>query len=48
MKLLSWPQIFCVFGQELCNCTMTDQSYSYCDLYLAFLVRQYYASGLFA
>jgi hypothetical protein len=26
---------------------MTDQSYSYCGLYLALFVRQYYASRLF-
>jgi hypothetical protein len=46
MKLCSWLQMFCVCGQELCNCTMTDQSYSYCDIYLAFFVIQYYVSGL--
>ena len=36
-KLSSWPQMFCVFGGELCNCTVTDQSYLYFGLYLVFL-----------
>jgi hypothetical protein len=37
MKLSGWLQLFCLFGGELCNCTLTDQSYWYCGFYLAFL-----------
>jgi len=32
MKLSSWQQMFCVFGGELCNCTVTDWRYSYFGL----------------
>jgi hypothetical protein len=46
-KLSSWLQMFCVFGGEWCNWTVTDQSYSYCGFYLAFFVSQYCAIRLF-
>jgi hypothetical protein len=48
MKLSGWLQIFCLFGGELCNCTLTDRNYLYCGLYLAFVfVSQYYYFRLF-